>query len=122
MSYTRLVRISRTNGSKGCCSTGTACETVPLQRQKAITLAGGGIVVVDVRLVVEVGGVHDERVAFPVAARVSQPEPDVRPEMLTVLEVNEPRLMDHLVQESDRVGSLKDVHVVVVRARQHWRA
>src|ERR1043166_7967559 len=60
----------------------------------------------------------DERVAVPVRARVAHVAADLRADMWTAVEVEESRLVNHLVAEDDQARRLDDLVAVVVDDRQ----
>ena len=75
----------------------------------------------EVCFAVEVGGFNNQRVAFPMAAGVSHPLPDVLCQMRTPVDWNDPRIMDLLVEDHDVAGHLDQLEIVVVAGRRHGR-
>ena len=73
----------------------------------------------DARLVGEVRRLDDQRVAFPVPARVAQVLTQALAEMRTPVERNDARVVNHLVGEDEGVGRLQDPIAVAVRNRHH---
>ena len=69
----------------------------------------------------EVGGVHHERVAFPVADRIAGQRSDVRRRVRPPVQRDEAGAVDHLVEDQHGVLRLHQLHVVVVGARDHRR-
>src|SRR5262249_41211703 len=83
--------------------------------------AAGGIP--ELNLVVEVRGLDDERVAFPVAAGIAAPHPDLLAHMGTrAVEGDKPGRVNHLIAHDHIARSLHDVEVGVVPGRRHRRA
>ena len=74
------------------------------------------------RVLVKIRGLDHERIAFPVAARVAQPLPDTRADVRTPVEVNEPHLVNLLMQNRHESRRLRDLVVVVVPGRQRRHA
>ena len=74
------------------------------------------------RLVVEVRGLDDERVAFPVPARVAVPMANGLGQVRTAVERNHPHVMDVLVEDGDDAGRLEDLIRVVVPGRERRHA
>src|SRR5712671_3982595 len=71
-------------------------------------------------LAFEVDRFNDQRVALPVAPRITPPKRDVP--MWTSVERNDPRIVDHLVDDRDKSGTLEQLDIVVVGARGHRRS
>ena len=67
----------------------------------------------------EIDRLNDERIAFPVAARVAQPLFDAGPDVRTPVHRNDPRVVNHLDENHDVAGHLQDLIVMVVEARHH---
>ena len=65
----------------------------------------------------EIDGVDDQRLAFPVAARVAE-QPGHAP-VRTPIHRHDPRVVNHLVQNHDVIARLEELHVVVVDRRDH---
>src|SRR5262245_52382498 len=74
----------------------------------------------ETRLAFEVDRFNDQRVALPVAPRITPPKRDVP--MWTSVERNDPRIVDHLVDDRDKSGTLEQLDIVVVGARRHRRS
>src|SRR3954466_10888790 len=71
-------------------------------------------------MVPEVLRLDDERVPLPAATRRSHPLTDAA--MRPAVERNDPRVVDHLVDDRHVRGVLDDLHVVVVRTGHHRRS
>ena len=69
----------------------------------------------------EIRRLDDERVAFPVAARVAHVLPDVRADVRTAVERDDARVVDHLVADDDLVRCLHDAQAVAVQHRRDAR-
>ena len=69
--------------------------------------------------VAQVGGLDDEGVAFPMAARIAQPLLDPAVDVRAAVHRNDARVVNHLHQDHDVAGRLKDLVVVIVEARHH---
>ena len=67
----------------------------------------------------EVRDVDDERVAFPVAARVAEIRADRRREVRPAVERDDARVVDHLVANRDVARALHDLRRVVVDRREN---
>src|SRR5262249_41112076 len=65
------------------------------------------------RLVGEVGRVDDERVALPMPDRISHPALDLFRQVLSA-HADDPRIVDHLVEDHHRVTRLHDLLQIVV--------
>src|ERR1700680_3952522 len=74
-----------------------------------------------VSLLCEIGGLDDERVAFPVAARVSQPSANVLREVGTPIEGDDPNavIRDHVQKTVS--WNPQDLRLGVVVERKPWR-
>ena len=74
-------------------------------------------------LVVEfkTGGIDHQRVTFPMATRVPLPLVDLRREMRTPVEWNDPGLVIHFHRDGHDPAALHDLIVVVVGLRKHGR-
>ena len=70
----------------------------------------------------EIGGLDNQRVAVPVAARVPHPLAYLLWQMWAPVHGDDASVVDHLIENHHRVRSLKELHIVVVRARVHRRA
>ena len=73
----------------------------------------------DPSLVVEVRRLDDQRVAVPAAPRISRPRADARVEVRSSVDGNDPRLMDHLVDNRHVSRRLHNLVGVVVAGRKH---
>ena len=73
------------------------------------------------RLVVEIRGVHDERVALPTTARISCPHSKRRRRVRPAVERHDPRRVNHLVMNHDAVVRLDNLDVLVVADADHRR-
>ena len=71
------------------------------------------------RLPLEVDRLDHERVALPAAARVADPAWERA--MRAAIKRDDPCLVNHLGLKNDVVARLDDLHIVVVRARDHRR-
>ena len=71
------------------------------------------------RLLEIVRGLDDERVAFPVAARVAHVGLHPRRQVRPAVERDHARLVHHLVADGDEAGALRDVVPVAVDSRHH---
>src|SRR5438477_2409844 len=67
----------------------------------------------------EVCGVDNKRIAFPMPAGVAQPLADVLGEMWASVERNDAMFVDHLVKNRHISGSLDNLNIVVVGARNY---
>src|SRR5579871_5050988 len=72
----------------------------------------------EARPVSEVCGIHDERVAFPMSDRVSQPKAYVWGEMRAAIHSNDSGVVNHLQRQYNHARRLHDLNVVVVGSRQ----
>jgi hypothetical protein len=79
-----------------------------LHRRRAVAVCGARI---------EVGRFDDERIAFPVAARLAHVRQLAGARR--VVEADDPRLVHHLVANGDEAGRLRDVVGVAVNRRHH---
>src|SRR5207253_4219494 len=70
----------------------------------------------------EVRRVDDERVAFPVSARVAVPAADAGVEVRAAVERNDARVVRHLAEDGDVAGRLDDLEVTVVTGLQSRNA
>ena len=68
----------------------------------------------------EVGGLDDQRVAFPAADRIAHPRPDVLRQVLAA-DADDARVVDHLHQDHHVIRRLHDLEVVVVEVIRHER-
>src|SRR5215831_6807267 len=68
----------------------------------------------------EIRRLHDERVAFPMAARVSFQLTNVLRNMRPVFQWNDADVVNHLNQNRHVSGTLNNSNIVVVRSRKHW--
>ena len=75
----------------------------------------------EVRLVGEVGGVDDERVAFPASARMPGQILRSPTGMRAPIEGDDADVVHHLVADDDGVARLQDLEVGVVGRRDHRR-
>jgi hypothetical protein len=73
-------------------------------------------------LVGEIGGVHHQRLTIPMAARVAEPLPDIRRQVRTAIQRNGSHVVDHFIQNDNRVARLNNLKIVVVGAGKHGRA
>src|SRR5258708_31850444 len=62
----------------------------------------------------EVGGVHHQRVALPMAPRVSSPLPDVRGQVWTPVQRDNANRVVHLVRDRKGALCLHNLYIVVV--------
>src|SRR5262249_14979357 len=69
-----------------------------------------------------VGGVHDQSVAFPTAARVAVPRFHVGGRMRASIKGDDPGVVDVFLQHDSRRGRLDDLHVAVVAGSDARRA
>ncbi len=67
----------------------------------------------------EIGGLDDERIAFPMAARHARPVPQRLGRGAAPVERNDARLVDHLHADHDIAGRLEDLDAGIIIARQH---
>src|SRR6185503_18202546 len=67
----------------------------------------------------EVRGLDDERLAFPVAARIAHVEADAGAGVRPAIERDHARLVNHLVPNRDEARALHDLERVAVGAGQH---
>ena len=74
------------------------------------------------RLVGEIGGLDDQRVAFPTAAVASHPLADVWRQMRPPVQRDDADVMDHLDENHHLSGRLHDLIVVVVGPGKHRRS
>src|SRR5688572_7129586 len=72
-------------------------------------------------LVGEVRRIDDERRAFPAAARITEPLPDLWSDMRTAVERDDARVVNHLVENHDISRRLENLVIVVVRTGNHWQ-
>src|SRR5262245_29446111 len=70
--------------------------------------------------VCEVRRLDDERVAFPMASRVSFQLANLLRKMRPVFEWNDADVVNHLNQNRHVSGTLNNSNIVVVRSRKHW--
>src|SRR5437764_12468286 len=89
-----------------------------LAQRNASNAARGGIGR-DPALSIEAGGVDNQRVTVPMAARISIPRPEVGPEMRAAVEWDDASLMDHFRVQDDVTRRLHNLVAVVVGARPH---
>src|SRR5262249_38522043 len=68
----------------------------------------------------EVRRLDDERVAFPMASRVSFQLANLLRKMRPVFEWNDADVVNHLNQNRHVSGTLNNSNIVVVRSRKHW--
>ena len=64
--------------------------------------------------VVEIRGVHDQRIVLPAATRVPQPQADVLADTRPPVQRDDASVVVHLVEQHDVSRSLKQLHVMVV--------
>src|SRR5207244_4621329 len=62
-----------------------------------------------------IGCVDDQSVALPVTDRVTEPLPDVLPDMRAPIQRDDASVMDGLHENGDIVATLEDLEVAVVR-------
>ena len=74
------------------------------------------------REVVEVACLYNQRVAVPVAARITGPETNVVVNVCIFVERHNTRVVDHFGHDNHSVFTLYDLHVVVIHARREGRA
>src|SRR5438094_134244 len=72
------------------------------------------------RLVVEIGGLDDERIAVPAAARVPQPLTDTWPDVRATVHRYDSHFVDVFLETSHILRRLHDLVVVVVNSRNCW--
>ena len=73
----------------------------------------------DAGLIGVIGGLDDQRVAFPVAARIAHVLADVGAHVRAAVERDHAALMDHFVAEHHVSGRLHDLVAVVVDDRDY---
>src|SRR5579871_147433 len=88
----------------------------PLDNHEGIR---SGTTAADSNLAVEIGRFHDERVAFPMPARIAHVGTDVASHVWAPIRRNHPRFVDHLVADSHVTGPLHDLVAEVIKSRQH---
>src|SRR5579872_1848043 len=64
----------------------------------------------------EVRGFDNQRIAFPMANRIAEPQSDVRVEVRTSVQVYDANLVIHFMHDHNRVRRLDDLMVVVIAA------
>src|SRR2546422_5107297 len=73
------------------------------------------------RLVREIRGLDNQGLAFPMAARVSLPQPDILWKMRTAIEGDDTGFMAHLDENRDVSRPLYDLSIVVIGRGEYWR-
>src|ERR1051326_9177010 len=70
----------------------------------------------------KIGRINDERVSFPMAARISHPRPDVLGKMRACVNGNNADVMDHFDLNYRASAILNDLVSAVVRSGKQWRS
>jgi len=74
---------------------------------------------VDAAVFAEIGRLDDQCGAFPLSARVAHVAQNCRADMRTPIDVNNARLMNHLVADHDDAGRLYDLIAARIADREH---
>ena len=68
----------------------------------------------EIRFIGEVCCIHDERIAFPVPARVTEPQTHTCVQMWTPVDGNNAGFVDHFIKNDHLPGTLNDLYIAVV--------
>src|SRR5213082_3412230 len=69
----------------------------------------------------EIGGLYDERVSLPMAARVPHPLANTLRKMRPTVHRDDAGVMDLLIENHDVAGNLHQSKIIVVAGGCHWR-